>query len=71
MDQPTTTAELTDEQIRERFERSVRNSPRLKNNTPLGEVTVNGAFSHYMDADTDTLWIRYRAGFRAALAGDA
>lgn len=61
-------AAATDEQIRERFERSVRKSPKLKGNTPLGTVTINGAFSHYADPDTDTLWIGYRAGFRAALA---
>jgi hypothetical protein len=71
MDKATTTAEPTDEQIRMRFERSVLNSQQLAGNTPLGTVTVNGQFGYYMDADTDTLWIGYRAGFRAALKADA
>lgn len=60
-------AKPTDEQIRQRFEEGVRNSPQLKDNTPLDVLTMNGAFHHYMDPDTDTLWIGYRAGFRAAL----
>lgn len=55
-------ARLTDAEIRAEFEASVRGST-LKASTPLGVVTMNGAFSHYADSDTDTLWLGYRAGF--------
>ncbi|WP_347220306.1 hypothetical protein [Chryseobacterium sp.] len=59
---------LTDEQVRELFEASVKKSA-IASKTPLNIVTLNGAFHHYFDADTDTMWLGYRAGYRrAALA---
>lgn len=50
--------------IRGRFETSIKNSPRLAGNTPLGVMEINGAFSHYMDPDTDTMWLGFALGTR-------
>lgn len=52
--------------LREKFEAAVLNEPHLKNNTPLGVMEINGAFDHYMDPDTDTLWIGFALGYRVA-----
>ena len=38
----------------------------LKKNTPLGIIEVNGAFHHYADRDTDTMWLGFALGMRAA-----
>lgn len=46
------------------FERAVKDTPVLEKNTPLGVMEINSAFSHYMDADTDTLWIGFALGMR-------
>jgi hypothetical protein len=54
----------TPEQMRAEFESYIKGSERWKGNTPLGTMTVNGAFHHYMDADTDTMWIGFSIGFR-------
>ena len=53
------------EQLRSEFERAVNDTALLKANTPLGVMEINGAFSHYMNADTDTLWIGYALSRRA------
>lgn len=48
------------------FERAINDTPALKANTPLGTITVNGAFSHYTRPDTDTMWLGFALGMRAA-----
>lgn len=53
-------------QMRERFEKAVNGTPMLKSKTPLGVMEINGAFSHYMNAETDTLWIGFAIGLRFA-----
>lgn len=57
---------VSEEAILERFERAVRDS-HLAKNTPLGKVTFQDEFHHYMDPQTDTLWLGYRAAYRARL----
>lgn len=52
--------------MRATFEQVVRQTPLLAKNTPLGIMEVNGEFSHYMDPDTDTMWIGFALGMRAA-----
>lgn len=52
--------------MRALFERSVKETRVLAQTTPLGTIEVNGAFSHYMEPDTDTLWIGFAIGMRAA-----
>ena len=52
--------------MRTYFERMVNDTPTLKENTPLESVTVNGQFSHYMDPETDTMWIGFALGMRCA-----
>lgn len=54
------------ESIRSIFEEVVKKSPLLSKNTPLGIMEINGEFSHYMDPDTDTMWIGFAMGMRAA-----
>jgi len=61
---------LTDEQIREQFEDSIKRSA-VAATTPLGVITINDAFHHYADPDTDTMWLGYRAGFKRARAIEA
>ncbi len=48
------------------FERMVNNIQALKASTPLDVMTVNGKFSHYMDPDTDTMWLGFALGMRCA-----
>ena len=52
------------EKIRECFERLVNETPSLSVGTPLGAMRINGRFSHYMDADTDTLFLGFALGMR-------
>lgn len=52
--------------MRTRFEQAITGTPKLKESTPLGVMEINGAFDHYMDADTDTLWIGFALGLRFA-----
>lgn len=51
--------------MRGHFERMIRETPRLRD-TPLGTMEVNGSFHHYMDGDTDTMWIGFAPGMRVA-----
>lgn len=53
-------------EMREHFERTVTETLVIKKNTPLGAITVNGEFIHYADPDTDTMWIGFALGMRAA-----
>lgn len=57
---------ITAAQMQPIFEREIRGTPALAVNTPLGAMEINGAFSHYMDADTDTMWLGFAIGMRAA-----
>lgn len=52
--------------MRDLFEGAVRSTAAFRDNTPLGEVKINGAFSHYADPDTDTLWLGFALGIRCA-----
>lgn len=52
--------------MRTLFEQSVQQTPALERRFPLGVMEVNGAFSHYMDDHTDTAWIGFAIGMRAA-----
>lgn len=52
------------DEMRKHFEECVRKSDRLKHNTPLAIMEINGTFANYMDADTDTLWIGFALGMR-------
>lgn len=55
---------ISPEQIRECFERAVRQSKSLAGNTPLAAMRINGQFSHYMDPDTDTMFLGFALGMR-------
>lgn len=57
---------ITKAEMRTHFEAAIRNNPVLLANTPLGTMTVNGAFSHYADQDTDTMWLGFALGMRAS-----
>jgi hypothetical protein len=57
---------ITVAEMRRYFERVVTDTSWLKERTPLGIMEINGQFSHYMDADTDTLWIGFALGMRCA-----
>lgn len=51
------------EAIRRQFEEQFKTTPLLQR-WPLGTMTVNDQFSHYMDPDTDNAWIGFVLGFR-------
>lgn len=53
-------------EMRRIFEKGIRDTPVLAKSTPLGIMEVNGKFSHYMDRDTDTMWIGFALGYRGA-----
>ncbi len=53
-------------EMRKIFEKGIRDTPVLAKSTPLGIMEVNGKFSHYMDPDTDTMWIGFALGYRGA-----
>jgi hypothetical protein len=55
------------ESLRQTFEDYIKSSDRWKDNTPLGVMTINGRFDHYMDANTDTMWIGFAIGYRVAI----
>jgi len=58
---------MTREKIRMEFERSCQLPQVLEQvKFPLGAMTVNDEFSHYMDSDTDSAWMGYLLGFRRA-----
>lgn len=48
------------------FEQCIINTGALAQNTPLGIMEVNGKFHHYMDPDTDTMWLGFALGLRCA-----
>lgn len=50
--------------MRELFEAAISGTPLLRSSTPLGTMEVNGEFSHYMNPETDTLWIGFALGLR-------
>jgi hypothetical protein len=51
--------------VRRLFEEAILASI-YAHSTPLGIMTVNGEFWHYMDTDTDTLWLGFVLGVQAA-----
>lgn len=53
-------------EMRRLFAEGIKNTPVLAKSTPLGIMEVNSKFSHYMDPDTDTMWIGFALGYRAA-----
>ncbi len=57
---------ITVAQMRTYFEQAINGTPRFKDNTPLGIMEVNGEFSHYMNPETDTMWIGFAIGTRFA-----
>jgi hypothetical protein len=52
--------------MRSLFEECIRDTKKLSDTTPLGVMEVNGEFSHYMDPDTDTMWLGFAIGLRCA-----
>lgn len=58
---PAPTANPTSEGVRACFEEACKASKTYK--FPLGIVTMNGQFKSYMDSDTDSAHVGYRAGF--------
>jgi hypothetical protein len=57
---------ITVAEMRRYFERMVTDTSHFQGRTPLGIMEINGQFSHYMDANTDTLWIGFALGMRCA-----
>lgn len=57
---------ITVAEMRKYFEQGINNTPALKENTPLGIMEINGEFAYYMDSDTDTMWLGFALGMRAA-----
>lgn len=53
-------------EMRSHFAAAVNNTPAFKANTPLGAVCINDEFSHYADADTDTMWLGFALGMRTS-----
>jgi hypothetical protein len=53
-------------EIRVIFENYIKNSKRFKDNTPLETMEINGVFHHYMNPDTDTMWIGFALGYTHA-----
>ena len=47
------------------FEGAMTGTPHFKNQ-PLGIMEINGQFSHYMNPETDTLWLGFALGIRCA-----
>lgn len=54
------------EEIRGLFEKTVQESAKIRDTTPLGTMEVNGAFHYYTEPDTDTMWIGFALGYRIA-----
>lgn len=54
------------EDMRRHFEQGIRQTPILNDRFSLAPMVINGVFSHYMDPDTDTAWIGFALGMRAA-----
>lgn len=53
------------EQLRQQFEELIAHSTRWRFSTPLNCLLVNDRFHHYMDPDTDTLWLGFLMGVNA------
>ena len=54
------------EAMRSHFEAAIKSTPLLAKNTHLGVMEINGKFSHYVEPDTDTMWIGFALGMRCA-----
>jgi len=54
------------ESLRQYFENYISESPSFRGNTPLGKMVINDKFHHYMNADTDNMWIGLAIGMRLA-----
>jgi hypothetical protein len=48
------------------FEQTINQTAALKRNTGLGTFEINGEFSHYVEPDTDTMWLGFALGMRCA-----
>ncbi|VVE76542.1 hypothetical protein PCA31118_05234 [Pandoraea captiosa] len=57
---------ITVDEMRNYFENSIKETALLTANTPLGVMEINGKFSHYVTPDTNTMWIGFALGMRAA-----
>lgn len=57
---------ITVAKMRQHFETSIKDTPVFRDNTPLGVVQLNGEFSHYANSETDTMWLGFAIGMRAA-----
>ncbi|MFA7238714.1 MAG: hypothetical protein WC091_01270 [Sulfuricellaceae bacterium] len=57
---------ITVQTMREYFEWAVNTTPLLKALTPLGVVTINDQFSHYINPETSACWIGFALGMRCA-----
>ncbi len=63
---PPTGSPISIDTMRGHFERMIKDTPRFRDSTPLEIFKVNGAFSHYFNPDTDTMWIGFALGMRMA-----
>lgn len=61
LDSPPVTGAPTSRSVQDCFEAACKESKSFR--FPLGIVTLNGAFKNYMDSDTDSAFVGYRAGF--------
>ena len=52
--------------MRKLFEASVRQTPALARHYPLDIAEVDGVFDHYVNDDTDRLWVGFALGLRCA-----
>lgn len=57
---------ISKELMRNYFETSIKSTKVLRENTSLATMTINDEFHHYMDPDTDTMWIGFALGMRCA-----
>lgn len=55
---------ITVDAMRQAFEAAIRATPALASNSSLACMEMNGKFSHYIDPETDTLWIGFALGMR-------
>jgi hypothetical protein len=54
------------EEMRALFEKSITQTEVFARTTSLAPMLVNGQFHHYMDPDTDAMWIGFAIGMRCA-----
>lgn len=57
---------ITKAEMRQHFEKLIADTPAFRDTTPLGIMEINGEFWHYMDSQTDTLWLGFALGMRVA-----